>query len=343
VKDVGVVLRDLTYEDALSCATRADQAGLDSVWMPENAGTWDAMLVLAALARATTNVRLATGVLPIPSRNPLQTVMAACTLDLISDGRFILGLGAGNTASLKKMGLESDGLPLRRMREFIDVCRKGIHDGEVTYSGRIYSVPEFSQTSRRRDAHVPIYVGVHLSGMLRLAGRIADGVVMNMIAPEDVRKACQLMQRPNNRTQRDRPLEVASYVMTCVGDDDEAALLAAKSVVASFCNSAIFQRRLAERDSPFSSVARDVALATRERNPEAAIELVPDEFARSHGIVGRVDVLGSRIAEYREAGVDLPILSVFPVPLKLKQFFPPLARSGAAEAVTDVIAAAAQL
>src|SRR5574342_1135340 len=92
----GITLRDLSWEETLACAEQADAIGVDSLWVPESITRREALLVLAGLAARTRRAGLASGVTNVYARHPIQTLMAAATLDEISAGRFMLGLGSGN-------------------------------------------------------------------------------------------------------------------------------------------------------------------------------------------------------------------------------------------------------
>lgn len=334
---VGITLRDLTHADAATCARMADELGLHSVWMPEAPGDPDAAIRLAGLGLQTERIRLATGVVPAPLRHPVEQAMAIGALQDVTGERFILGLGSGNPRQYARLGIKALP-PVTHLREYLEVLRAAMSGTPVSYTGRFFSLTGLQV---RHDGvgpmHCPIYVAAHNPRMLRLAGELADGVLLNMISVEDTQRALEFVHAADRRIA-DPPL-AAAYLLTCVADDRAEAEAAARVVVASFCASEAFRRRLANFGSEYAALAKDVGARVWADGPERLAERIPLEMARAIAIVCAPEELPSRLEPYRVAGVDLPILSVFPVPLRLRQPFPPLPASGTAEAVKHALRA----
>lgn len=170
--------------DMVRVARQAERAGLDAICMPENAAIeegWDAFTPLAAIALATKKILLSTSIVSIYTRTPIITAKTAAALDQISRGRLILGLGRGVTSALEAEGIASEK-PLTRTREFVEIVRRLLSAGSGPYSGNVLRLGASLQLGfRPYRKEIPIYLGAAGPKMLRLAGRIADGVYLPTI------------------------------------------------------------------------------------------------------------------------------------------------------------------
>jgi alkanesulfonate monooxygenase SsuD/methylene tetrahydromethanopterin reductase-like flavin-dependent oxidoreductase (luciferase family) len=334
---VGVTLRDLSYPDALACAQVADSIPIHSLWLPESVGQQDASILLAALAVTTRRCKLGTGVANVYTHNPVQTLMATFTLDSISNGRFILGLGSGNKGQLEKIGAANLDRPLLQVREFIEIVRLGLFHSKFSYTGKIFAIPELVQRNKQTSVNVPVYLAAHNPQMLKLAGSIADGVLLNIISIPELPQAIMLVKDGERDSQYKPDTIIASYIPTFVSDNEREAVHAAKTVLASYCSSPIFLKRLRNFGSQFASTAHTLHQMYLKNGLEAAIDLIDDNTVHQFCIAGNFAHLRQHINVFRQAGLDLPILSIFPVPLRLKQYFPPLADLGLRESVIEIL------
>jgi alkanesulfonate monooxygenase SsuD/methylene tetrahydromethanopterin reductase-like flavin-dependent oxidoreductase (luciferase family) len=334
IAQVGLTVRDVSAADALALARQAD--GIDavhSVWLPEGLGDRDSFAMAAAMTAATTRVKIATGVISLPMRSPATLTAAALTLDELSGGRFVLGVGCGNAVSLKRVGITDVARPVGVIREFAEYYRS-VGDQSIVqaYDGGVHHLDALEYRPLETGGHrAPLAIAAHNPQMLRVAARTADYVLLNMQPRREVAKAVVFVEE---HAQADRPI-VACYVPTLLGAEDEA-LDGAKRLVASFCLSPVFRRRLHTAGSAYADQADAVAAAVKEGGPQAGRDGVSDEFAADVAIVGAAQ-LRPAVEELRRAGVDLPVLSVFPTPLDLKQFFPPLPASGMTAAAAQAL------
>src|SRR5438034_3559109 len=174
----------LAFPEAVELAQRAEALGFESVWMPEAYGT-DAVSILGALAARTQRIRLGTGIVNVFSRTPALRGQTAATLDLISGGRFILGLGtSGHQVVSGWHGMPFDQ-PLVRMRETIAIVRQVLRRERLIFEGEVFRLDKGLKLLARpvRDT-VPIYLATLTPGGLRLTGELADGWIPTLFAPE---------------------------------------------------------------------------------------------------------------------------------------------------------------
>ncbi|MFN2542993.1 MAG: LLM class flavin-dependent oxidoreductase [Actinomycetota bacterium] len=209
---LGVAIREpLQWHDLVQVARTVEQTRYEALFVPEIAGR-EAFSTLAALAPLTETLRLGSGVVPITSRVPFTTAMAAATVQEISDGRFVLGLGAGFERRLQAM------------RDYVREVRA-------------------AQLSFDPGPPPPIWLAALGDGMLRLSGEIADGVLLNWCTPERVAAARRLV----DETARDAGRElitVAVYVRACIEPDQGRALAALRPQAAQYASIPHYRHQL---------------------------------------------------------------------------------------------------
>jgi F420-dependent oxidoreductase-like protein len=182
-------------EEVLPIVERAEAIGVDSVWSVEEYGP-DAVSVLGYLAARTERIKLGTAVMQIPARTPAATAMTAMTLDVLSGGRFQLGLGLSVPWITEGWHGLPYAKPLQRTREYVGIVRRAIaHTERVEHDGQIYQLPYRGPGSSGRARpvksemeplrpHIPIYLGAIGPRNVALTGELADGWLSGLYAPE---------------------------------------------------------------------------------------------------------------------------------------------------------------
>ena len=175
-------------EHSIEFVRQAEQLGVDSIWVPE---FWagDALTPLGFLAARTSNIRLATGIVQLGARTPAMLAMSALSMQALSGGRFVLGIGTSGPQVMEGWhGVRFDK-PVQRTRETIDIIRAVTSGQRLEYHGEIYELPlpdgeGRSIRSLMPPTHVPIYVASLGPNNLRLTGELADGWIGNSFFPE---------------------------------------------------------------------------------------------------------------------------------------------------------------
>jgi F420-dependent oxidoreductase-like protein len=281
---------------AVDLARRADAAGYESVWVTHGIGR-DGLQVLSAYAHATPRVGLGTGVLPIYPRHPVLLAQEALTLQEVSRGRLRLGIGVSHRPVMEAaLGLEM-GKPLAVAREYVAVLRQAL-TGRVEHSGPRYRVT-WQMGVPRLPSPPPVYLAGLGTGMLELAGEIADGAVLWLCAPSYVREhALPAIRRGRERAGKTlEGFEVVVSVPAAVTSDSAAGREAFKIELSRYLVLP-FYRAMLEK----SGFAADVAAWDRGSGPAA----VTDRLVDGLGAIGDAPALGRLVAAYREAGVTLP-------------------------------------
>ena len=206
----------------------AEELGYDSVWAAEAWGT-DAVTVLAWLAASTSRIKVGSAIMQIPGRTPANTAMTAATLDLMSGGRFILGLGTSGPQVVEGWHGQPWGKPLGKTREYVEIVRTALRREVVEHQGEHYRIPydgpgatglgkPLKMMLRPLRADIPIYLAAIGPKNVALAAEIADGWLPIFVDPERFDDAFG----PSIAGAREG-FEIAATVSVLVGDDVECA------------------------------------------------------------------------------------------------------------------------
>jgi 5,10-methylenetetrahydromethanopterin reductase len=290
-------------------ARLAEAAGYESVWVPEGSGK-DAFSLLTAYALATRRIRLGTGIVVVYPRSPSILAMTAATLDHVSGGRAVLGLGIGHRPIVEAgHGVVFDR-PVRRTREYVALIRAILRGGPLPATG-IVPVTRFELDFVPERPDLPIYLAALGPQMCRLAGQVADGVLLNWATPEAVAEAVAEVRRGAEQAGRDpAAIDVACYIRAAAGDDETAARRSLAVEVARYVT-LDFYRRLFEA----SGFARETAavMAALPGGLDAAAAGVSDAMLEAIALFGSAGGWRERLDRYRALGVTLPVIAPVPV------------------------------
>jgi alkanesulfonate monooxygenase SsuD/methylene tetrahydromethanopterin reductase-like flavin-dependent oxidoreductase (luciferase family) len=220
---------DLSNDDMIDCAQLADDLGYSGVTMNEDVGH-DAFALLGALSRSTKNVSLGTAIVNVYSRSAMQVAMGGATIDSLSHGRGMLAVSVGHHPwNDVYHGIPFEP-PLPRLREYVTYIR-GVLSGEVYHhDGRIFTGVETQLGFKPYRSDLPIFIGGDRGGVLKLAGEVADGALMNVVSSDYLESyAVDRVRSSAERAGRDpEKAEIMVVVTCCLGDDKEEALQRAK-------------------------------------------------------------------------------------------------------------------
>jgi alkanesulfonate monooxygenase SsuD/methylene tetrahydromethanopterin reductase-like flavin-dependent oxidoreductase (luciferase family) len=281
-------LRDpLPWNDLSAIVRAAEASGYSALFLPEITGR-DAFVALGALAGETEDLLLGTGVVPMRARTPLLLAMAAATVHERSRGRLVLGIGTGDVGTGA----------LDELRERVVALRALLRRETVERRGRTVAL------SLDPGSPPPVWLAALGTRAMRLAGAIADGVLLNWCPPERVGFARARIAEGAAEAGRD-PTEVAVavYVRSWAGADEDEALPALRSAAGEYASYPAYARQFEQ--AGLGEQARAAAAAVRAGRPDE----VPEALVRAVCAVG--ESAAERIAAYRDAGADVPV--VYPV------------------------------
>ena len=300
--------------EQLELARLADEQGLDSVWVSEAWGQ-DVVSVLGHLTATTEQIALGSGLLQIPARTPAMTAMTAATLDLLSHGRFRLGLGvSGPQVSEGWHGVRFDR-PLARTREYVEVVRMALARERVAYAGEHVRLPlpdgpgkALTLMIRPERDDLPVYLAAVGPRNLELAGEIADGWLAVFFAPEHAALSLDPLRAGAARAGRSlAALDVTATVPVVVGDDLDACAAPLRAHTALYVGgmgsrTQNFYNALARRMG-FEEAATRVQDLYLDRLPRDAAAAVPFELVDRTALIGPRERITDRLHAYAEAGV----------------------------------------
>ncbi len=306
--------------DQLTVARHAEDLGFDVVWAAEAYGS-DSPTVLAWLAGQTSRIHVGSAVMQIPARSPAMTAMTAASLDVLSEGRFRLGLGvSGPQVSEGWHGVRFDA-PLGRTREYIEIVRLALARSTVAYEGKHYRLPlpdgpgkPLKLTIAPHSTQLPIYLAAVGPKNLELAGAVADGWLAVFYAPEYA--AEQLDRIRAGRPDGDLTgFDVVPTVPLVVGDDprrcaDPVRAYAALYVGGMGSRQQNFYNALAVRMG-FGEAATRVQDLYLDRRHREAMAAVPFELIDQTSLLGDVARIADGMQALAGAGVTTCALMAY--------------------------------
>jgi len=315
----------------LDMLLEAERLGYDSVWTAEAYGS-DALTPLAWYGSHTSRIKLGTGICQMPARTPTALGMAAMTLDHLSEGRLLLGVGASGPQVVEGWYGQPYPKPLARSREYIDIVRKTVaRDQPVSFAGDHYRLPyaggtglgkALKSTIHPRRREIPIYLGAEGPKNIALAAEIADGWVAMLYSPKDdawyrERLAEGFAKRSPERSPVES-FEVVCLTPAVINPDVEAAADMIRPYLALYAGGmgargANFHFEAIAR-AGFEAEATKIQELYLAGNKKDAIAAVPTEMVEAMALIGPPEKIRDDLQAW-EAGVVTTLLVNGPPPL----------------------------
>jgi F420-dependent oxidoreductase-like protein len=303
--------------ELVALAQEAERLGYDSAWTAEAWGT-DAVTVLAWLGATTTSIKLGTGIMQIPARTPAMTAMTAATLDMMSGGRVLLGLGTSGPQVVEGWHGQPFGKPLGRTREYVEIVRAAVRRELLQHRGANYEIPYSGDDAtglgiplklmlRPLRDEIPIYLAAIGPRNVALAAEIADGWLPLFVHPERFADAFG-----ESLAGAREGFEIAATVTVLVGDDVQALRDGLKPYFALYiggmgAKGKNFYNSLISRYGWESEAGRiqELYLGGKQRE---AIAAVPDELVDALSLIGPKERIRDRLEAWRETPVTTLIV-----------------------------------
>ncbi len=320
------------FKEGVASVVELERAGLDVVWIPE-AYSYDAISQVGYLAAKTERVEIGTGIVNVYSRTPALMAMTAAGCDFVSDGRFILGVGASGPQVIEGFHGVPYDKPMQRIKEYIDICRMTWRREPLVYDGKTVQVPlppgqgtglgkPLKLINHPVRTDIPIWWASLMGLSVTATAEVADGWLPILFDPEKFPDVWgdQLKAGLAKRDPALGQLQISAGGMVAIGDEFEGD---GRARVLDFARPsvALYVGGMGARDKNFYN-----AIAQKYGYVEAAIEIqdlyldgkkdeaakaVPAAMLEGTNLVGSRGYVKDRIAAYKEAGVT--ILSVNPV------------------------------
>jgi alkanesulfonate monooxygenase SsuD/methylene tetrahydromethanopterin reductase-like flavin-dependent oxidoreductase (luciferase family) len=301
-----------TLPDAVERVAAAETLGYETVFTTHTTMR-DGLMTLAAYAHGTSTIKLGTGVIPAFPRHPVGLAYEAATLDEMSGGRLVLGVGTSHAITMENWyGIEMTK-PLSRLKEYVAILRSIFTTGRAEHHGSFYDV-NFAFMGYSARADLPIFISGLSPNTLRFAGQAADGVILWACMPSYIRDVVV----PNVRAaekEAGRPegsCEIVAAVPSAIADDVEAARDAFRREFFVYMTLPFYRKAIAGAGFEQELEKFDEALAGGDGS--GARKAISDRMLQAFAGIGDAAAVRAKVAEYRKAGVTLPAVGSFSMP-----------------------------
>jgi alkanesulfonate monooxygenase SsuD/methylene tetrahydromethanopterin reductase-like flavin-dependent oxidoreductase (luciferase family) len=301
----------LSINEVLECSKILSKYNPDSVWIPETWGM-EGMSILASVSQIIKNSKIGSSIINIYSRTPSLIAMSAATLDTLSNGRLILGLGTSSESIVQEWhGLEFNQ-PVQRMRECVEIIRLIMSGNKINYDGKLFHLKNFTLLVKPQRKEIPIYLAAINQRMVELTWEIADGVIFYLRPISELQNTIQKMQSK-------KKIDVSSQFITCMSEDDERAIDRAKKTLAFYISVGKIYREFLAKNG-FAKETREIYDEYKKSGFSTNYKLVSTNMLDSLTICGTPEDCKKKLDKFVKAGVSLPIIQFNPIGEVIKSF-----------------------
>lgn len=294
----------LTINDILNCASTLTNYKPDSVWIPETWGM-ENFSMLSTVSQKLKNPRIGSSIINIYSRSPTLIAMGAATVDTISNGRLILGLGTSSIPIVEEFhGYDFDN-PLTRMSEYVQIIRKTLSGKKIDFNGKIFSLKNFSLLIKPPRSNIPIYLAAINQKMVDLCWQIADGVIFYLRPISELENTIKKMQSK-------REIDVSCQLITCMSSDVDIAIQRVKKTLAFYISVGEIYRKFLAKNG-FKNETKNIFEEYKKSGLKSNYELVPESMLEQLCVYGTPEDCIKKLKIFQKAGVNLPIIQFNPV------------------------------
>ena len=294
----------LTIEQALECSKKLDKLKPDTVWIPETWGM-ENFSMLSLVSKENLTSKIGSSIINIYSRSPSLIAMGAVTVDTISNGRLILGLGTSSQPLVEDFHGSKFEMPVKRMEEYVKIIRLIFAGKIINYSGEFFTLKNFSLLIKPPRNNIPIYLAAVNQKMVELAWNVADGVIFYLRPKNELKSTLASMQAK-------KKIDASIQIITCVHPDSEKAINRAKKTLAFYVSvGKIYREFLASNG--FENETKNIFEEYKKTGLKNNSELVPESMVKELCISGTPDECKKQLQGFYETGIDLPIIQFNPI------------------------------
>ena len=294
----------LSVEEVLHCSKSLSNSKIDSIWIPETWGM-ENFSTMSAVASNTESQKIGSSIINIYSRSPSTIAMGAATVDILSKGRLILGLGTSSMPIVEDFHGDKFSNPVQRMKEYVEIIRLALSKKQMNYSGKIFQLNNFTLLIEPKRKSIPIYLAAINEKMVNLTWEIADGVIFYLRPLEEIKKTITKMQSKKR-------IDVACQIITCISEDSEIAILRAKKTLAFYISVGNIYREFLSKNG-FQNETNNIFDEFKKSGFKSNHELVTEKMLNSLCIAGNPNESKKQLQKFRDSGVDLPIIQFNPI------------------------------
>lgn len=299
----------LSMREILLCAKMADQQeNVDSLWVPESWGR-ESFATLGAISQVTRKVSLGTSIINIYSRTPAIVAMAATTLDMLSDNRTIIGLGASTAAIVENWHGLKFNRPACRMKEYIECLRLMTRGEKVKYNGEFFQINNFKILHQPQRANIPIFMAAVNKKMVSMASKLADGILLYLRPLEELKRTTTELKQAT----KGKSFEIAcSFICAMSNKEPEKARARAATTLAFYIAVGEYYSKFLA-DNGFKIEVEEISAEYRKAGADNAAKYVSDRMLSSLVICGNSEECRESLSKFLSTGITLPIIQFNPI------------------------------
>ena len=293
-----------SWDETKELAIMADDLGYSCITTGESWGE-DAFTSLAQIAAVTTRIKVGTSIVPVIASSPANLAMTALNIDVMSKGRFFLGLGASGKLVIEDLHGEKFSKPITRIREYVDILRKAMRGERLDHSGEFFEISRFKLRFTPHRPDLPIYIASLSPPSLRMTGEIADGWLPIFLAPSRMDAAvAQLKEGAESANRSLNDITISPQVSVYMTDDPKAARDRERPHISFYIGGmGVFYHQYMHRIG-FGEEADMVRKAYMDKERGKAASLVTDEMVDATTIIGTPQECAGQMEKFFDAGVD---------------------------------------
>jgi len=294
----------LTVKQIIQFSKKLDSVRPDVIWIPETWGM-ENFSMLSSVSLENNFANIGSSIINIYSRSPTQIAMGTATVDTISNQRLILGLGTSSKPIVEQFHGKKFVDPVQRMREYVEIIRLALTGNKINYSGKIFSLENFSLLIKPPRANVPIYLAAVNQKMINLTWEIGDGVILYLRPKNEIKSTLGIMQKQ-------RKIDSTLQIITCVHEDSDKAVERAKKTLAFYISvGEIYRKFLASNG--YKNDIMNIYDEYKSTGLQNNFMFVTDKMVKDLCICGTPSESQQQLKEFKETGIDLPILQFNPI------------------------------
>ncbi len=294
----------LSVDQILDCASHLSKYHPDTIWIPETWGM-ENFSMLSMISQKVNSPKIGSSIINIYSRSPSLMAMGAATVDTISNGRLVLGLGTSSIPIVEDFHGMKFEKPVSRMREYVEIIRLVLSRKQVNYDGSFFKLKNFSLLIKPLRDHIPIYLAAVNQKMVELTWEIADGVIFYLRPISELKNTIEKMQNK-------KKIDISCQLITCVSKDSQKAIDRAKKTLAFYISVGEIYRNFLAKNG-FQNETEEIFQEFEKSGLEHIHEFVSDSMIESLTICGDPQECLTKLNKFKDTGLDLPILQFNPI------------------------------
>ena len=294
----------LSIEEVFECSRKLNEIKPEVEWIPETWGM-ENFSMLGLASKENTFSKIGSSIINIYSRSPSLIAMGASTVDTISNGRLILGLGTSSVPIVENFHGNSFDAPVQRMKEYVEIIRLALQGEKINYSGKIFTLKDFSLLTKPIRKEIPIYLAAINQKMVEMTWDIADGVIFYLRPKNEMKETISKMQKK-------KKIDTTLQIITCIHEDEEKARNRAKKTLSFYIAVGKIYREFLQ-STGYSDEVKIINDEYKKNGLDGLQEFVPEKMLDDLCIAGTSATAVKKLDAFRDVGIDLPIIQFNPI------------------------------